>query len=233
MHLRAEWALAFLTHCPKHLRSLTISCRNCCCSGSYAFTAAASNLVCARCGHLIPLHFFTGNCKASTVAVVLLQAQMLRTVRGLPPDTLWLGAISAERFLSTINDILRLQTHRENGEGSILANTLGPCEFSSYQPLTRGIEHPPLCTLLARLRLTLIAALAQFLLGPRRAAYFKSAQNVRASEKLCYPLNRMALAADEWEFLETMLPFWPFYLRERLSGALGLMGTRRPQAKAA
>jgi len=233
MHLRAEWALAFLTHCPKHFRWLSISCPICYCSGSYALTAAASNLLCARCGHPIPLHFFTGDYKASTVAVVLLQSQMLRTIRGLPPDPFWLGAISAERFLSTINDILRLLTHRENGEGSILANSLGPCEFSSYQPLTRGIEHPPLCTLPARLRLTLMAALAQFLLGPRSAAYFESAQNVRASEKPCYPLSRMALAPDEWEFLETRLRFWPFYLRERLSAALGHMGTRRPQAKAA
>jgi len=43
----------------------------------------------------------------------------------------------------------------------------------------------------------------------------------------------MALAPDEWEFLETRLRFWPFYLRERFSAALGHMGTRRPQAKTA
>jgi len=235
MHLRAEWALAFLTHCPKHLGWLSTSCRNCYSSGAYAFTAGGANLLCARCGLPIPLDFSTGDYGVSTGVgvVVALQAQMQRAARGLPPDPFWLGAISAKHFLLTTNDILHLLTHRKNGQGSILANSLGPREFSIYQPLTQEIEHPPLCSLPLRLRLTLMAALTQFLLGPRSADYFKSAQYAGASEKPRYPLTGMSLSLDEQEFLETRLPFWPLYLRERLSSPLGRMGTRRPQAKAA
>ena len=44
MHLRAEWALAFLTHSPKHLRWLAISCRNCYRSGSGFWQQSCGNL---------------------------------------------------------------------------------------------------------------------------------------------------------------------------------------------
>jgi hypothetical protein len=49
-HLPAEWALAFLAHCPKHLQHLTIGCPNCNAIGRFGFKAASSTLLCSGYG---------------------------------------------------------------------------------------------------------------------------------------------------------------------------------------
>jgi hypothetical protein len=169
VHLPAEWALAFLTHCPKHLQHLKIGCPNCNAIGRFGFTAASSALLCAGCGQPIPLRSYPSG----------LQEDF--------PCPFLVGAISAAHFLLTMKDVLHLLTHRENGEGPILANSVGSREFSYFQPLPRGIEYPPLFTLPARLRFTLMAALAQFLLGPRSTDYYEPAPN---SKNQFYPFVR-------------------------------------------
>jgi hypothetical protein len=84
----------------------------------------------------------------------------------------------------------------------------------------RGIEYPPLFTLPARLRFTLMAALAQFLLGPRSTDYYEPAPN---SMNQFYPLRPMTLSPAVWEFFRARFASWPICLRERVSSAFEQM----------
>jgi hypothetical protein len=136
------------------------------------------------------------------------------------PCPFLVGAISAAHFLLTMKDVLHLLTHRENGEDPILANSVGSREFSYFQPLPRGIEYPPLFTLPARLRFTLMAVLAQFLLGPRSTDYYEPAPN---SKNQFYPLRPMTLSPAVWEFFRARFASRPVCLRERVSSAFEQM----------
>jgi hypothetical protein len=99
------------------------------------------------------------------IAVVSLQAVILRAARGVNPDTFWLGRISAQSFMQVIRDLIALLTHRQYGEGSLLAKRLAGNAFQCDSPLPRGIEQPPLFALHHSARVMVIAALAQVLLA--------------------------------------------------------------------
>jgi hypothetical protein len=81
------------------------------------------------------------------IAVVSLQAVILTAARGVNPDTFWLGRISAQSFMQVVRDLIALLTHRQYGEGPLLAMRLAGDAFQCDSPLPRGIEQPPLFAL--------------------------------------------------------------------------------------
>jgi hypothetical protein len=147
------------------------------------------------------------------IAVVSLQAVILTAARGVNPDTFWLGRISAQSFMQVIRDLIALLTHRQYGEGPLLAMRLAGDAFQCDSPLPRGIEQPPLFALHHSARVMVIAALAQVLLGSRRDRFFPSASTKWGGIPL---LSHHRLTPDELQFVHDRAVDWPEELRRRI-----------------
>jgi hypothetical protein len=146
--------------------------------------------------------------------VVSFQTTLLAAARGCAPDTFWLGKISAATFVQIVRDLLQLLTHRQDGEGSMLAKRMVADRFRYACPLPRGIEYPALYTLDHRARLMVMAALTQVLLG-NRAAHFRPFGE--CDDRLLVPLTvNHQLSFEELQFLRIRAAAWPEHLRLRI-----------------
>jgi hypothetical protein len=69
-----------------------------------------------------------------------------------------------------------------------------------------------------------MAALTQFLLGPRSAQFFNSIRELHAQNLAWFPLSQLALSSSEACSIRSFLPHWPQPLRDRISVAIGVPG---------
>jgi hypothetical protein len=125
-----------------------------------------------------------------------------------------------------IDDLIWLLTHRECGEGAMLARWLGPEEFECRTPLPREVEQPAFCTLNAGLRLMVLAALTLILLGRRSSQFFESARGLYPQTAAIFPFSGVILSAGELQFIQDRLPRWPETLGAQVTFALGIVRTR-------
>jgi hypothetical protein len=127
--------------------------------------------------------------------------------------------------MQVIRDLIVLLTHRQHGEGSLLAKRLAGNSFQCDSPPPRGIEQPPLFALHHAARVMVIAGLAQVLLGSRRDRFFSS---VSATEWRGIPLlSHHRLTPDELQFVHDRAVDWPEELRLRILHDLPERGCER------
>jgi hypothetical protein len=132
-----------------------------------------------------------------------------------------------------IDDLIWLLTHRECGEGAMLARWLGPEEFECHTPLPREVKQPALCTLNAGLRLMVLAALTLILLGRRSSQFFESARGLYPQTAATFPFSGVTFSAGELKFIQDRLARWPEALGAQVALALGKVRTRRAPGAAA
>jgi hypothetical protein len=215
LHVQANWAVPVLTHCPTHLLRLQNYCKSCCGTNPVEWLATAPfrKILCKHCFGPLSSEPDMELRDKGLIAVVSLQAVILTAARGVNPDTFWLGRISAQSFMQVVRDLIALLTHRQYGEGPLLAMRLAGDAFQCDSPLPRGIEQPPLFALHHSARVMVIAALAQVLLGSRRDRFFPSASTKWGGIPL---LSHHRLTPDELQFVHDRAVDWPEELRRRI-----------------
>ena len=91
LHLRAEWSLAWLTHCPRHGTWLLNDCFHCMRADALDFTAARQQvLVCRFCGASVDLPISARDA-LSLDETFRLQRTLLAGARGYAVDADWVG----------------------------------------------------------------------------------------------------------------------------------------------
>jgi hypothetical protein len=148
---------------------------------------------------------------------VSLEAAILAATHGHSPDRFWAGSTSAECFMRMVGDLIQLLTHRESGEGSMVAKQVAPEEFRCDYPLPRGVEQPTLFTLHHSVRLMIMAASARFLLGRQSQTFFSSSTWIPYERLATFPPSCYQLTDSELRFVQAHLPRWPEQLQFRLS----------------
>ena len=135
IHRRAEWALAFMTHCPKHFgEPLSQHCL--CCHrqdpGWMIVRSREGDEVCCRYCAVALRHWPHADSSplSSSLQVTLrLESTLLGCLRGLPPDPFWTGEIDAETFVALIAELLTLLTQRDHEGVLTLADHLAAVDW--------------------------------------------------------------------------------------------------------
>src|SRR3984957_5544429 len=112
LHVQANWAVPVLTHCQTHLLRLQNYCKSCCSTKpvEWLATARLRKILCKRCCEALLSDPDVELREKRLIAVVSLQAVILRAARGVNPDTFWFGRISAQSFMQVIRDLIALLT---------------------------------------------------------------------------------------------------------------------------
>jgi hypothetical protein len=162
IYIRADWALTFRTHCPRHLSPLIDRCGSC---GMITFPCwADGRFCCQRCNaSLKPTHTLSDS--PGLKAVVRLQETIHGCLRGGHPEPHWFGALSGSRFLRIIFELIDILTHRTAEPRLILADLLVPDEFRRAYNVGGRFDHPQFSTLPWFARFLVLAALHQLLLA--------------------------------------------------------------------
>ena len=113
IHRRAEWTLAFLTHCPQHqdepLRHYCLCCHRE--EPRWIITREGKDeeVQCRHCGTALS-HWPRGNIDRFSPPLQLtlrLEFTILRSLSGQAPDPYWIGNVDAETFANLASDLDR------------------------------------------------------------------------------------------------------------------------------
>jgi len=161
-YIRAEWPLAFRTHCPRHLSPLIDRCGSC---GMITFPSwSAGRFCCQRCrATLQPTHTLLHSPGLS--AVIRLQEIIHGGFLGRHPNLRWLGSVSGSEFLRVVFDLIDVLTHRTAQPGLVLADLLVPDEFRRAYNVGGRFQSPQFSALPWFARFLVLAALNQVLLA--------------------------------------------------------------------
>jgi TniQ len=161
-YIRADWALAFRTHCPHHLSPLIDGCGAC---GRMTFPRwSGTQFCCQGCeAPLKPTHTLSDS--PGLRAVVRLQNTIHGCFLGRPPELHWLGSLSGNRFLQVIFELIDILTHRTGEPRLVLTDLLVPDEFRRAYNLGGRFDHPQFSTLPWFPRFLVLAALNRLLLA--------------------------------------------------------------------
>jgi hypothetical protein len=159
-YIRAAWALAFRTHCPRHLSPLMDRSSSC---GMITFPRwSSSRFCCQRCtATLKPTHTLLDS--PGLRAVIWLQETIHDCLRGRHPEPYWLGSVSGSRFLQVVFELIDILTHRTAEHRFILADMLVPDEFRRAYNVGGRFEHLQFSTLPWFARFLVLAALDRLL----------------------------------------------------------------------
>lgn len=234
LHVQAAWAMPILTHCPLHLVALQALCPSCWIHDPVNWLAAHQRriILCRRCSKPLTAPSDKKLRGKGLLAVISLESAILAAMRGESPDSCWAGTTSAECFMRMIRDLTQLLTHRESGEGSMVAKQVAPEAFRCAYSLPRGLEEPSLFTLHHSVRLMVMAAIAQFVLGHRRCGSFPSTRQHPTEQLATFPRS-WQLTASELRFVQDHFAGWPEQLQLRFSVCFSERGTvirREPSA---
>ena len=161
VYTHADWALAFRTHCPRHLSALIDSCSSC---GTITFpTWAEGRFCCLHCrATLKPTHTLSDSPRLR--AVVALQEAVRGCFLGGHPDPCWMGPVSRSQFLQTILELIYVLTHRIAQPGLVLSDLIVPDEFRRAYTIGGRFQNPQFSELPWFARFLVLAALNEVLL---------------------------------------------------------------------
>jgi hypothetical protein len=208
VHIRAEWALAWLTHCPRHRTWLLNDCFRCMRTDVLDFsTGRLAQLVCRFCGASVDVAIASPE-SASLDDVFRLERDLLECAQGEAVDAAWVGPCPPVIFLQLIRDLLTLLVSVDADGRTVLAE---------YLP-DRGWEYPRLSRRRARRwawcaigeRLSLMGAVVAVLRAPRRRA--------AARRPLDDPFKPLwaAMSTTQRDTLRQHARHWPPSIRRRL-----------------
>src|SRR6202021_3679753 len=98
-HCETNWAGPLLTHCPTHLLRLQNCCKSCC--GTKPVAALFRKILCKHCCEPLLSEPDVELREKGLIAVVSLQAVILRAARGANRDTYWFGRTRAHGFFKS------------------------------------------------------------------------------------------------------------------------------------
>jgi hypothetical protein len=131
VHRRAEWALAFLTHCPQHqdepLRHYCLCCHRE--EPRWIITREGKDeeVQCRHCGTALS-HWPRGTIDRFSPPLQLtlrLESTILRSLSGQAPDPFWVGNVDAETFANLVSDLFSLLAEPDRRGVLALADHLG------------------------------------------------------------------------------------------------------------
>jgi len=163
LHMRAEWAFAWLTHCPRHRTWLLNDCWRCIRSDVLDFPAARqSQLVCRFCSASIGVPVTP--CPSPALDEVFrFQRTLLACASGRPVEPEWVGPCAPGAFLGLSRDLLSLLASLDADGGTVLAEYL-PDRGWEF-PRLRRCRCRPWVLLSIGERLSLISAVVALLRG--------------------------------------------------------------------
>ena len=144
-HLRAEWALAFLTHCPQHRGLLRFCCHDCRELATLGWALGRGQPPtsgCRRCALRPEIVFLepTSPWSRRQERVLGLEAALVAAVQGKQGDSRWLGAVRPMGFVRLVGDLLDMLGWPDARGGLLLLEHLqrGSCRAPEevWRPLT-------------------------------------------------------------------------------------------------
>jgi hypothetical protein len=218
---KAEWTMAHVTRCPKHLFGLWAYCHHCLC-GRLSVVAHTKHggLVarCTSCYRAPAAHLLESAEKTfSRNQLVASMGQSLTLAcRGLDPDPIWLGRINAATFLSVLDDMMWIFLDANLDRGFPLISRCAPATY--YELAGIGLPFPscPFNLLTFHHREMVIAAIAIALVGGR-ITVLKTCFPVPASELDAYPFSSIRRSSNQDSHSEIVdrIGRWPAPLKER------------------
>jgi hypothetical protein len=139
--------------------------------------------------------------------------------RGIDPDPVWLGRITAATFLSVVDDMMWIFLDANLDRGFPLIDRCAPATY--YELAGIGLPFPscPFNLLTFHHREMVIAAIAIALVGGRitEQADFNTCFPVPASELDAYPFSSIRLSSnhDSHSELIDRIGRWPAVLKDR------------------
>ena len=106
----------------------------------------------------------------------------------------------------------------------MVAKQVAPEAFRCAYALPRGLDEPSLFTLHHSVRLMVMAAIAQFILGHRRCGFFPSGQGHPPEQLATFPRS-WQLTDSELRFVQDHFAGWPEQLQPRFSICFSEPGT--------
>ena len=160
-YIRAEWALAFRTHCPRHLTPLIDQCGSC---RTITFPYWADGRFCCTQCHVTLKATHTVADSSSLRAVVRLQETIHGCFLGKHPEPHWFGVVSASRFLHVVGELIRILLYQAS-PGFVLADLLVPDEFRRRYNVGGRFLDPRFCSLPWFARFLVVTALNELVLA--------------------------------------------------------------------
>ena len=179
VHRRAEWTLAFLTHCPQHqdepLRHYCLCCHREEPRWIVTREGEDEEVQCWHCGTALH-HWPRENIERFSPSLQLtlrLESTLLRSLSGQAPDPFWVGNVDAETFANLAAELFALLAEPDRKGVLSLADHLGDADWWDEHRLGYGVV-----TTVASLqhwasRLKVVASVAKCLLGERSLQFFR------------------------------------------------------------
>ena len=224
VHRRAEWTLAFLTHCPQHqdepLRHYCLCCHRE--EPRWIITREGKDeeVQCRHCGTALS-HWPRGTIDrfSPPLQVTLrLESTILRSLSGQAPDPFWVGNVDAGTFANLVSDLLLLLAEPDRQGVLALADHLGGEDWWDKHRLGYGVV-----TTVASLqhwasRLKMVASVAKCLLGERSLQFFRFRGPRCVGQRDLYPFAILfrELPVDRQEELIRRAMRWPDPLTDQI-----------------
>lgn len=213
VHLRAEWSLGWLTHCPRHGTWLLNDCFQCARVDVLDFMAARRYvLTCRFCGASVDVPL-SARPSPDLDEVFHFQRSLLACARGQPVDADWVGPCAPETFLRLIRDLLTLLASLDADGSVVLAEYILDRGWAYARLRRRGYRHWALSSIGERL--SLVRAVVS-LLQPRRR---RRGAGGRPEDPFLHVCSAMSTAHQAT--VRTQARGWPPSIRRRFVNAAG------------
>ena len=225
VHRRAEWTLAFLTHCPQHqdepLRHYCLCCHHE--EPRWIITREGKDeeVQCRHCGAALS-HWPRGTIERFSPSLQLtlcLESTLLRSLSGQAPDPFWVGNVDAETFTNLVAELFALLAEPDCQGVLALADHLGGADWWDEHRLGYGVV-----TTVASLqhwasRLKMVASMAKCLLGERSLQFFRFRGPRCVGQRDLYPFAILfrELPVERHEELIRRAMRWPDPLAEQVA----------------
>jgi TniQ protein len=214
LHIRAEWALAWLTHCPRHRTWLLNDCGRCIRSDVLDFPAARrARLVCRFCSASVDVPV-TARPSPALDEVFRFQRTLLACASGLPVEPEWVGPCAPGVFLGLSRDLLSLLASLDADGATVLAEYL-PDRGWEF-PRLRRCRCRPWVLLSIGERLSLVSAVVALLRGRGR--------RLRPGHRAEDPFQQLwpAMTTAQRDTVRRQARRWPPPIRRRVVTASAL-----------
>ena len=218
----ADWILALLPRCPKHLSLLSEHCPRCSLGLLSVRAHPGHGRLVVRCAACFSGLYLPSQDQTVTSPYINLVAAfgktLIATCRGSDPDIMWLGPVGANTFLMVVDDLIRMLLNNNSNDGYALLNCFALAVDPTLATLPRVLWRRPIYQLSVRHRELVAAFIAFSLLG---------SQVTRRFELVSLPVPVSQLDSFPFSFLlrpslhpgcvqlEERIGHWPLLLKER------------------
>ena len=229
LHLKAEWALAFVTRCFRHQLPLYRYCPWCGRDQSVHFQGNAA-VHCLYCEHSLTVRRWARTPDSAEPVITSFERAVVEMLAGGAPDPMWAGKLTARSFRTLLMDLVWMLTTNELIHPSYdcaLVDRIVSDRFLPKHPYDQDFEEP-FCTRSWTQREAVVCAIIQVLLGPEADRYVGRCAFWREDARQFRPFIEILRSVQRNEDrLWARIRHWPGFLQDRAGEALRFLESER------